>query len=289
MAAPPAFSTDIALLVLDIDGTLCGASNEIAPETIAAIAAVRDRGVEVAVATGRMYCSALRFHRAIGATLPLVAYQGAMIRCPDRDRTYLDLRIDREIALELLDLYEQPQWRDRLSVHAYDGDRLYLRTMTPGSAQYVERTRVEPAIIGDLRPLLDRQPSVTKMLAMSPDPDEVSQLWQAVADRFGDREVYLTRSNAWFVEAAHPNANKGCGVRYLAEEVLGLSADRVMFVGDNFNDLEAIVYAGLGVAMGEAPDGVKAMANWVAPGVDDLGVARAIETLLLDRQDRVAS
>jgi len=271
----------IALLVLDIDGTLCGASNEIAPPTLEAIAAVQDRGVQVAIATGRMYRSALRFQKTIGATLPLVAYQGALIHCPEADRTHLDLRIDRQVALDLLDLYEQPQWRDRLSVHAYDGDRLYVRELTPGSRRYAERTRVQPEVIGDLRPLLDREPSVTKLLALSPNPDEIAELWPQVEAQFRDRPVYLTRSNAWFIEAAHPNAHKGHGVRYLAENVLGLTADQVMFVGDNFNDFEAITYAGLGVAMGDAPDPVKAIAQWVAPDVEACGVAHAIATLLL--------
>jgi hypothetical protein len=70
-------------------------------------------------------------------------------------------------------------------------------------------------------------------------------------------------------------------VRYLAEDYLGLRPENVMAVGDNFNDLEMLQYAGIGVAMGDAPSEIQALANWVAPGVEEDGVAAAIEEFLL--------
>ena len=77
-AADRAFGTaEIKLLVLDIDGTIAGLSNYIRESVKQAILAAESRGVKVAIATGRMYRSALRFHRDIGSTLPLICYQGA--------------------------------------------------------------------------------------------------------------------------------------------------------------------------------------------------------------------
>ena len=70
-------------------------------------------------------------------------------------------------------------------------------------------------------------------------------------------------------------------MRYLAEDLLGLSAKNVMAIGDNFNDIEMLDYAGLGVAMGNAPLEVQAIAQWVAPSVEQDGVAKALEALIL--------
>jgi hydroxymethylpyrimidine pyrophosphatase-like HAD family hydrolase len=70
-------------------------------------------------------------------------------------------------------------------------------------------------------------------------------------------------------------------VKYLSEELLGLQAEEVMVIGDNFNDLTMLDYAGLGVAMGSAPEAVKAVADWVAPEVEADGVAVAITKFLL--------
>ncbi|MFM7372484.1 MAG: HAD family hydrolase, partial [Sphaerospermopsis kisseleviana] len=74
---------DIKLLVLDIDGTIAGHDNQVSDTVQQAIKAVQAKGIQVAIATGRMYCSALRFHQDIQSNLPLVAYQGAWIQDPN--------------------------------------------------------------------------------------------------------------------------------------------------------------------------------------------------------------
>lgn len=83
------------------------------------------------------------------------------------------------------------------------------------------------------------------------------------------------------VQATNPLVNKGEAVRYLAEDLLGLSAQNIMTIGDNFNDIEMLDYAGFGVAMGNAPLEVQAIAQWVAPSVEQDGLATAIEALIL--------
>jgi hydroxymethylpyrimidine pyrophosphatase-like HAD family hydrolase len=118
------------------------------------------------------------------------------------------------------------------------------------------------------------------VLALSPDRDLIRNLLDKLRQRYSRDQVYLTTSVSTFLEAAHPQVNKGNAVRYLAETQLGLRSEQVMFVGDNFNDLEAITYAGLGVAMADAPEPVRAAAAWVAPSVADDGAAVAINHLL---------
>jgi hydroxymethylpyrimidine pyrophosphatase-like HAD family hydrolase len=103
----------------------------------------------------------------------------------------------------------------------------------------------------------------------------------SLRSQYTPAELYLTKSVATFFEATNPFANKGTAVRYLAEEQLGLQPHNVMTIGDNFNDVEMLTYAGIGIAMGNAPPQVQAIANWIAPSVEDNGVAVAIEKLLL--------
>jgi hydroxymethylpyrimidine pyrophosphatase-like HAD family hydrolase len=92
----------------------------------------------------------------------------------------------------------------------------------------------------------------------------------------------MTTSVATFLEAANTHVNKGNAVRYLAEEMLGLESHNVMTIGDNFNDVEMLSYAGISVAMGDAPDQVQAIADWVAPSVELDGAAIAMEKFLLN-------
>ncbi|MEH2196467.1 MAG: Cof-type HAD-IIB family hydrolase [Nostoc sp.] len=270
---------DIKLLVLDIDGTIAGESNTISAGVKQAIVAVQARGIPVAIATGRMYRSALRFHQEIGSTLPLMAYQGAWIQDPNTQKIHRHWAVPREIAHQLLDYFEQPELRSLLSVHFYINDQLYIRELTRETQIYAERSGIIPIPVGDLRETLTNEP--TKILALSDDIDVIDKLLGNLRRQYTPAELYLTTSVATFFEATNASVNKGTAVRYLAEELLGLQIANVMAIGDNFNDLEMLESVGLGVAMGNAPAGVQAIARWVAPSVEEDGAAVAIEKFLL--------
>lgn len=272
-------ANEIKLLVLDIDGTIAGTSNQISPKVKQAIQASQAKGVQVAIATGRMYRSALRFHQEVGSTLPLMAYQGAWIQDPATQKIHRHWSVERQTAIQLLDYFEQPELRSLLSVHFYINDCLYVREITPETKIYAERSGVEALAVGDLRLAMIDEP--TKVLALSDDVAIVQNLLGSLRQKYTPAELYLTTSVATFFEATNPLVNKGTGVRYLAEELLGISAANVMTIGDNFNDLEMLEYAGIGVAMGNAPADVKAVASWVAPSVESDGAAAAIEEFLL--------
>lgn len=268
----------IRLLVVDIDGTIAGESNDINPAVKEAIQAAQAQGVQVAIATGRMFCSALRFHDAIGATLPLMAYQGALIKDAKTEKVYRHWPVSQASALQLLDYFEQPELKDHLSIHFYIDDRLYVREMTPETELYAMRSGIEPIAVGDLRQTLSTEP--TKILALSHNTDTIDQLLSALRQRYTPAELYFTKSVATFFEAANPLVNKGMAVQYLTEQ-LNLQPEQVMTIGDNFNDVEMLAYAGIGVAMGNAPVEVQAIADWVAPSVEADGVAVAIEKFIL--------
>ncbi|MDZ8134585.1 MAG: Cof-type HAD-IIB family hydrolase [Nostoc sp. DedQUE04] len=274
-----AAAKDIKLLVLDIDGTIAGHSNTISEPVKQAIFAAQARGIQVAIATGRMYRSALRFHQDIGSTLPLMAYQGAWIQDPIAQKIHRHWVVSREIAHQLLDYFEKPELRSLLSVHFYINDQLYVRELTRETKIYAERSGITAIPVGDLRQALTNEP--TKILALSDDTDVIDKLLGNLRRQYTPAELYMTTSVATFFEATNASVNKGTAVRYLAEELLGLQLANVMAIGDNFNDVEMLEYAGLGVAMGNAPAGVQAIANWVAPSVEEHGAAVAIEKFLL--------
>ncbi len=270
---------DIRLLVLDIDGTIAGQSNDIREPVKQAIRSAQAKGIQVAIATGRMYCSALRFHQAVGSTLPILAYQGAWIQDPITQKIHHHLPVSRATAEQLLDYFESDALRSLLSVHFYINDQLYVREVTSETQIYAKRADIQPIPVGDLRKALTSEP--TKVLALSDDTAVIDQLLGSLRKQYTPAELYLTKSVATFFEATNPAVNKGAAVRYLAEEMLGLNAHNVMAIGDNFNDVEMLEYAGLGVAMGNAPLDVQSVAQWVAPSVEQDGAAAAIEAFVL--------
>lgn len=274
---------DIRLLVLDIDGTIAGRANEVTAGVKAAIAAVQAQGIQVAIATGRMYRAAVRFHQAVQSRLPLLAYQGALIKDPATGQVYRHTPLARPHTLALLAELAALEADGQLSIHLYIDDQLHVRQILAETEDYAARSGVEPIAVGDLTAYLQRPdiPDTTKLLALSPEPEIVTRLLTRLKQLYAPTDLYLTQSVATFFEATHPLSNKGAAVQYIAEELLGLRPDQVMTIGDNFNDYEMIRYAGIGVAMGDAPEGVKAIADWVAPSVEADGVVKAIEQFLL--------
>ena len=259
--------------------SIAGVSNRISNRVIEAVRAVQAKGIQVAIATGRMYCSALKYHAQIGSNLPLITYQGAWIQDPVSQKIHQHLSVNKEIALKLLDYFERPELRQLLSVHFYINDQLYVRELTEETKIYGQRSGITPIPVGDLRSCLNNEP--TKILALCEDTKVIDQLLDDLRLQYTPAQLYLTKSVATFFEATNPLVNKGAAVRYMAEELLGLQRNNVMTVGDNFNDVEMLEYAGIGVAMGSAPAKVKAIANWVAPDVEQDGAAVAIEKFLL--------
>jgi Cof subfamily protein (haloacid dehalogenase superfamily) len=274
---PPA---PIKLIVVDIDGTIAGRNNAVAPAVKAAIREAIDQGIKVGVATGRMYQSALRFHQEIGANVPVMAYQGAWIQDPETQQVYRHLQVEPAIARELIDYFEQPHLPEELSVHVYVDDKLYVKAVKQDTEEYIQRSSVTPHRVEDLREVLGTAP--TKILAMHSDVDLIESLLQDLKGRYSRDRLHVTTSVPIFLETTNPAVNKGTAIDLIARELLGIDASEVMAIGDNYNDVEMLSYAGWGVAMGNAPPAVQAQANWVAPSVDKDGVATAIRQFVLD-------
>ena len=273
-------TAEIKLLIVDIDGTIAGKSNQVSTRVKQAITAAQAKGVRVGIATGRMYKSALRFHHEIGADFPVIAYQGAWIQDPITGKIHRHIPVPVATARELIDYFEQPDLFDKLSLHVYRDDSLYVRDINPDTELYVERSGVEAHAVGDLRHILTDRP--TKILAMSEDIELINSLLVDLQQRYPKDDLHITTSVPIFLEATNAGVNKGTAIDYVAKELLGITAENVLAIGDNYNDVEMIDYAGIGVAMGNAPIDVRANADWVAPDIDNDGVAIAIEKFILN-------
>lgn len=268
----------IRLVVLDIDGTIAGESNDISPGVLEAITKVQAQGIPVALATGRMYRSALRFHQKIQSSLPLITYNGALTQDPQTGAVHRHCPLEAEIALEIWRYFQDLPETSPLELHCYHQDQLYVPAITEQTQNYLARAGVTALEQEDLEPLLKKEP--TKLLAISPDSPWLRRLQGDLRSRLTEEQVYFTQSTDIYFEITHPQATKGQAVQHLAETLLGLSASEVLAIGDNFNDLDLLQYAGRGVAMGNAPEGVKAVADEVTADVEADGVAQVLASLL---------
>ena len=280
----------IGLVVLDIDGTLVGEDLVLRERTKAAVAATLSRGIHVAIATGRMASSALRFADALGLSDPLIAYQGALIRAMPgaspgalagtslrRARRGLGkLLVHTPMAADVA--REVVAWSSArgLDPHINHLERFILREDDQNADDYSSFMGARAELVPDLVAWIERP--VTKVLAVGDEATIAAALPEARA-RFAGR-ASATISHPRFIEFLAPGVSKGRGVSWLARR-LGVPLERTMAIGDQVNDLEMIAAVGHGVAMAEAPAAVRAVARHVAPSVADEGVATILETLVL--------
>src|ERR1041385_8480414 len=162
--APAKSATDIRLLVLDLDGTILDRSNRISDSVAQAVAKVRSRGVAVAIATGRRYQSSLPAYDFIGSTLPLICYEGGLIRERTTGFTHRHWPLGRHVVSKILNHTERLSLDGRVSVHFHIDDDLYVSNLDDASSKFFEGSTVVPIVMSDLRPLLNR--AATKVMAL---------------------------------------------------------------------------------------------------------------------------
>lgn len=280
--APSETAADVRLLVLDIDGTIVDESNRIRDSVAQAIHSAQLRGVAVALATGRLFQSSLHAYDSIGSTVPLICYEGALIREPTTGFVHRHWTIESRFAAQMLDYTERLSLSGLLSVHFYIEDNVYVSNMNGASLNYFEGSKVEP-IVSDLRQLLNQ--AATKVMVLSDDVRVIARLSSQLKNSYSRTQVKQYKSIT-FLEAFHPAVNKRLAVSYLAEGIMALRPENVMAIGDDFTDIEMLRYAGIGVAMGNAPVAVKASADWVTTSVEKDGVAEAVDRWILHSKFR---
>ncbi len=277
----------IGLIALDIDGTLVGDDLEIGPRTRAAVRAAMKRGVSVSLVTGRMVSSAMRFARELGLTAPVVGYQGGLIRAMPTDgsgrlgKLLVHAPLPADVARDIV-AWSMAQGLDP---HVNHLERFILRTNDPNAGDYSAFMGAQAEFVDDLRAI---HHPVTKVLAVGTPPMPVA-VAPLARDAFAGR-ADVTISHPMFLEFVAPGVSKGRAIRYLARRQ-GVALGATLAIGDQWNDLEMLAEVGHGAAMPSAPTGVKAVARYIAPAVEDEGVATMIEALVLadPRDARLAS
>lgn len=275
------------LVVLDIDGTLLDPSDVVRPVVHDAIVACRGLGIEVVLATGRRLRTTRPVVEQLGILLPLVLYNGALVWETDTGSALAERPLDRAGLERALTEAE----REGLGALALRGPR--------SDERLVLVTDPLPPLPEFERELLPRTGEVDRLPAA--DVLELDDV--LTVDLFGPERA-LRRATArlaraglpiyhhgpfewipqlprWVANVHAPGVSKASGVELLARR-RGLTLADVLAVGDGENDLPLLRRAGLGVAMGNAPEHVRAQAGAVVRGHDEDGVAEALERFVLE-------
>eukprot|EP00741_Cyanophora_paradoxa_P025762 tig00000391_g24859.t1 len=298
--ARPAGPRKPKVLAIDMDGTLFNSKHEVSERNREALERAMESGVKVVFATGKTRASTRPLTRRMGlSSLPGVFLQGLVVYGPDEELHYERVLPD-EVSERIIHMVEH-----RHTLVAYSND--HILTRKPNDYSYILAKFREPEPISvcsmDIRPgrqrfqralapappphgvsLYDAVPHLPfhKMLVLD-EPDAISRLRVEMEEAMEGHATCVQAMDN-MLEILPLGASKGDGVERLID-LLGHSWDEVMALGDAENDLEMLERAGLGVAMGNAKDSIKARANAVTGTNDEDGVAQAIEEYILSFRD----
>lgn len=268
----------IELIAIDMDGTLLNPQHQITPAVKQAVEAARRRGVHVVLATGRPYVGVQDYLRQLdiqGANDYCITYNGALVLQAADGACVLQETLGFEDYL----YFEQLARELGVHFHAFDFDTLYTPNKDIG--KYTVHESALTGIPLKYRSVeeMDRQMRFPKVMMI----DEPALLDAAIARIPAEAQARYTllKSSPYYLEILHKQVDKGAGVKMLADH-LGIAQENVMTLGDQANDTAMIEYAGVGVAMGNAIEELKAVAQFVTSSNAEDGVARAIEKFVLN-------
>ena len=244
------------------------------PRTRAAIERTLEADIYVVLVTGRMFQSVRRYALEAGIENPVVCYQGAVVADPVGGHWLRHVPIPLELARETIAALKD----EGFSPNCYVDDELYVEEVTPEARRYADFQHLQLHEVGNLLEWLDRPP--TKLVVID-DPEVLDDLKQRMLERFAGR-LYISKSLPYFLEFASPEVTKAAGLDFLAEQ-LGFSRERTVAFGDGENDIELVDWAGYGVAVENADDRVKKIADFICPSVEEEGVAQVLEAYLDSR------
>jgi HAD superfamily hydrolase (TIGR01484 family) len=285
----------ISLLLADVDGTLLDSKKRITPRAAAAIEKLAGAGIGFAITSGRPPRGLRAVSDKVKVTAPIAAFNGGTLIRPDTFEIIESLTLPRDVAERVIARLGQLG----LDVWVYAGLEWYLRNPdAPHRAKEESNVQFAPTVVADFSAALEA--GVAKIVGVSNDLDLVARVEKMAQEEFAGtvpskpadasrphdpvavavRSVTAERSQPFYLDVTHPDANKGRVVEMLAR-TQKIPSQQIATIGDMPNDVLMFVKSGFPIAMGQASDEVKNFASRVTTSLDDEGFARAVEDFIL--------
>ena len=256
----------IKLVATDIDGTILVPDKEFTEGVKSCIKDLQTRGVKVVLVTGRMNKAALLVRDKLCLKTPVISYQGGLI---NDNGTILYERYLTEAQTEKIIAWAN---NEKIHLNLYNNDILYSETDCYEIQKYASRQSVDYVV----KPFSEiKKDRVNKVLAIDYENSERIDRYERTLSKIFP-ELYIVKSTPYFLEFSNSEASKYCDVKFL-QKYWGLSDDEILTIGDQNNDIALLQAGGIKVAMGNATEELKKIADYTTDSVENDGFVRAIE------------
>lgn len=262
------------MICLDIDGTLLNSNHKISEGVKSIIRVVaNEKQIPVILVSARMPKGIVFLQKELEIEQPIICYSGALIL--DKNSKVLERQ-----AISVSNFKEIYKLVHNTNVHMslYKDDEWYIEEMDEWAKQESEITNIIPTIknFKELSKLWEQEGTGPNKILCMASPNEINKLKESVENI--DLNIYPSKPT--YLEIMPTQASKTSAINFLQRK-LNIKKSEIIAVGDNYNDIDMIEYAGLGIAMGNAPDDVKNHADGVTLTNDEDGVAEVIKKYLL--------
>ncbi|UCG10717.1 MAG: HAD family phosphatase [Dehalococcoidia bacterium] len=266
------------LLVVDVDGTLVNKYGKISAEDRTALAKAQDLGIGVSLSTGRVLKACLNIIRQLSLNSYHISFDGALVSSPDHSEELYVQPIAKTVVKKMVELAHAHY----LDLELFTVTDYFTERETWSTEAHRQFFDVEATIV-DFTNLWEKA-RIIKGGLVTITPEEAARA-QHFCQQFGDSLHFSwARTPAYpsvdFINLLAPKVSKGKALKTLASH-LGISLTEVIAIGDGSNDISLLAAAGLAIAMGNAPDEVKKVADYTTLDIDHSGVAAAINRVLL--------
>jgi len=250
------------MLVSDLDNTLLNNKSQISPEVKKAVNFAREKGIWIVLSSGRCYKSMLVFEEALGYAPEIqlgISFNGGLIYEAQTQKILTDYRLDRDLAFEIADCLKSKG----ASILIYQGGSLYAENESADIIGYRHSVLMPVTIIKDFHHL---QGNISKILVRG-EKRLIESFEESVREKASGRcNTYFAADN--LLEYCPLEASKGAGMETVCK-YMGISPDETIAVGDHNNDISMLRLAGVGIAVANATDEVKAEADYIADESND--------------------
>ena len=261
------------LLAIDLDDTLLRDDNTVSDYTKAVLKKAQHKGIEVLIATGRMYQTAYPVAHRLGlGDVPMVLYSGGVIQRVESKELIWERAIPPEVARKVLAITKE----HNIYIQSYIDDELLVHSETEFSRLYEEITGAKAVYVGDA--IYAPQKGTNKLLVVE-EPERMTEVIAILSKEVGHM-VDLVRSKVNFLEIVAPHVSKGEALAFMGER-LGIGLEDMVSFGNSENDISMLQATGHSVAVGNAEDHVKTIAKEVCDTNENDGVAKWIEANVL--------
>lgn len=265
------------LVVTDMDGTFLNSKDEISDENLKIVKQLYERGILFSIATGKLDTMIKPYLRQIGNNNPVISCNGALVRNVSKGEFYHAQIIERADFTRVVDICKAYN----LIFSVYCEYTVYSERLE-GRVKYFaqrneslcEEEKIAIKIVDNIYTDLDEK--VFKVLVTNDNSQLLEQVKSEI-NKIPGIESYKSSSHLLDIMAS--GVTKGNALKDLAE-ILKIKREEIIAIGDNHNDISMLEYAGYAIAVGNAEQAVKDIADLVTESNDEDGVAKALRKVL---------